>query len=74
MSIWIHANYIDNLLFRKIVDIEETQTLETTEIIEEQPTEVNENIKYNKNYTLFKKKNFSFQLILFFFHNFSSSY
>ena len=29
------------LSFRKIVDVEETQVLETTEIIEEQPTEVN---------------------------------
>lgn len=36
------------------MDIEETQVLETTEIIEEQPTEVNENIKYIKNHRSFK--------------------
>lgn len=51
------------------MDIEETQTLETTEIIEEQPTEVNEN-KYIKNHTSFKKKISIFNRFFFFFHNF----
>lgn len=49
-------NYNGNFTFRKIVDVEETQVLETTEIIEEQPTEVNTTIKYIYNYVRWCKK------------------
>lgn len=48
--------YNYNFTFRKIVDVEETQVLETTEIIEEQPTEVNTTIKYIYNYVRWHKK------------------
>lgn len=49
-------NYNGYLIFRKIVDVEETQVLETTEIIEEQPTEVNTTIKYIYSYVRWYRK------------------